>query len=282
MKCPICQNDESILVTNRENIPVFQNRLFKNREDSIATARGNEKFEMCVECGFVWNVSFDSSIDLYSLDYNNSQTASDYFIKYMKSSAQWLKERYGKPQKVIEVGCGRKAEYLRILSKCLQADTRFEGYDPSLIVESRDNITLYDRYFDLYHEKCEDADWIISRHVIEHICNPLKMFENVLCLNKQNDQSVAFFETPDVRWILRNNVIIDWPYEHCSLLSPAVFRKMAKIVDVKVDDIEEAFGGQYMWIFAQWGGIALLMKITGLVIYMKCINWFQNTATMKG
>jgi hypothetical protein len=61
----------------------------------------------------------------------------------------------------------------------------------------------------------------------------------------------VFVETPDVEWILRNAVIWDFFYEHCSYFSPnsfvAAFNR-AGFGDVKSTHV---FGDQYLWVEAK-------------------------------
>ncbi|MCS4465328.1 class I SAM-dependent methyltransferase [Clostridium botulinum] len=83
----------------------------------------------------------------------------------------------------MEVGCG-KGSFLKKLvekSKCYAI-----GFDPSYLGEE----TLYEGKLkfikDFYNDKYSNfkADFIISRHVIEHIEAPIQMLREIKCALK--------------------------------------------------------------------------------------------------
>lgn len=261
-KCPICQSNRFFLITERKQIAPYQNRTYQKQNDAVNCMKRDMKVVICENCGFVYNSVFDDSIDLYDGDYNNSQSSSDVFINYMKSSIQYLSNNYftNKNQllsKIVEIGCGKNAEYLQLLYEYFRRDgCELVGYDPSYVKEKKDskNITVYPEYYDLSYSGNLDADLLVSRHVIEHVSQPLNLFNNVHSL-KKHDQSIAYFETPDVTWILKNRVVFDFSYEHCSLFSPSSMFQAAKEAGVNVKEILSAFDGQYMWVFLKNGDI---------------------------
>lgn len=250
--CPICGAREFEDVMKRRQMPIYQNRLFDSAEGARNCEKRDLHMVMCTECGFVFNKEFDDSLELYEEDYNNSQTDSGLFREYMNSSIEYLKGKYDdNPKTVVEIGCGKEAYYLNMIANSLSGTHSIIGYDPSSDNNENEKLEIHPRYFDVKNETAVKADWLICRHVIEHISSPISLFQNVKSLNSENEKAVAFFETPDVRWILKNKIIFDFFYEHCSLFSPVSVNKMAEILDIEIDQTDNAFGGQYMWIFAQ-------------------------------
>lgn len=250
--CPVCNSLKNTVLLNRKKVSVFQNRLFNSRESARNCQKGDLEILVCEDCGFVFNVSFDKSIDLYDQNYNNTQEISELFKKYLDSSINYLISGGGydaHPSKVIEIGCGRYAEYLKLIAKALKDTPQIIGYDPASNNNSNETIKIFPRYFDFEHEECSDMDWLISRHVVEHLSNPMSLFKNVYGLNPNNEKSVAFFETPDACWILKNNVIFDFFYEHCSLFSSASILKIGQLLNIEICELKNVFNGQYMWIF---------------------------------
>ena len=73
-----------------------------------------------------------------------------------------------------------------------------------------------------YGPECADirADVVISRHVIEHVPDPVALLKTVRLALVGSPHARVYFETPDVTWILKNRVIWDLFYEHCSLFTP--------------------------------------------------------------
>jgi hypothetical protein len=67
----------------------------------------------------------------------------------------------------------------------------------------------------------------------------------------QTRDTRVFFETPSVEWILRHQVVWDFFYEHCSLFSLASLSKTFELAGFQIDQAEEIFGGQYLWLEAR-------------------------------
>jgi hypothetical protein len=63
----------------------------------------------------------------------------------------------------------------------------------------------------------------------------------------------VFFETPCVEWILRNRVIWDFFYEHCSYFSASSLQYAFEVSGFEVDTVSHVFGGQYLWLEARAG-----------------------------
>ena len=102
--------------------------------------------------------------------------------------------------------------------------------------------SFYDReYADL------SPDVVVCRHVIEHVPEPARLLSEI---RQASTGARVFIETPDVEWILRNEVIWDLFYEHCSYFSSYSFAtafQRAGFKDVKSTRI---FGDQYLWVEA--------------------------------
>jgi hypothetical protein len=61
----------------------------------------------------------------------------------------------------------------------------------------------------------------------------------------------VFFETPCVEWILRNLVIWDFFYEHCSLFTADSLSEAFRRSGFIVERVGRLFGGQYLWLEAR-------------------------------
>lgn len=256
MACPICGSTTINNVVHRSGMPIHQNGLFDTEKAARECIKKDIDMVICVDCGFIYNDSFDDTLDLYSENYNNAQSASENFLSYMKSSVEYLWDKYyigGGPRRICEIGCGKEADYIKLIydkicSQNVINDFEIIGYDPSSRYYSDRNIKIYPRYFDLDNEDCKGFDLLICRHVVEHIKNPLLLFKNTYGLN---EKSLAFFETPDVEWILKNNVFFDFFWEHCSLFSDSSIYRVAEILDINVLEIKKSFNRQYMWVITQ-------------------------------
>jgi C-methyltransferase C-terminal domain len=68
---------------------------------------------------------------------------------------------------------------------------------------------------------------------------------------RDRPQARVFFETPCVAWILRNQVVWDFFYEHCSLFSAASLRRAFVSTGFEVLQVRHVFGAQYLWLEAR-------------------------------
>ena len=116
---------------------------------------------------------------------------------------------------IVEIGCGN-GSFLSSLAR-RSAGIHGVGFDPSYSGPDTavDGRVRFERRF--YDDTCGelDADIIVCRHVIEHIQRPVDLLRTIRRTIRQNDARI-FFETPCVEWILRNEIVWDFFYEHCS------------------------------------------------------------------
>lgn len=250
-QCPICGMFSASVFLSRENVPVHQNLLFKKEHDAVKIARGTLSISICHNCGFVFNADFDASLLSYDKKYENTQSYSAVFEEYLDDSIDYLINQRGvKNRRIIEVGCG-KGHFLQKLIE--RGNNSGVGFDPSYIgpLEKLDGRLQFRREF--YDESSADlvADIVICRHVIEHIGSPLDMLRTVQRALVNSPQAQVFFETPDVEWILKNQVVWDFFYEHCTYFSGSSIRLAFEKSGFLVENIKTIFGNQYFWVEAR-------------------------------
>ncbi len=142
--------------------------------------------------------------------------------------------------------------FLRKLVEYEGAGNYGYGFDPSYQGEDTalgGRLKFEKRYYD---EKCADvcANVVVSRHVIEHVPDPLSLLRNIKKALAHSVNARIFCETPCVEWILRNRVIWDFFYEHCSYFTAESLATAFQIAGFKVEDVQHVFGGQYLWLEA--------------------------------
>jgi len=250
-RCPVCGSDRTFLFLNRSNVPVHQNLVIKDQVVAVNIPRGDLRFVCCEECGFVFNSAFDPSKLSYGATYDNTQTCSPYFRDYIEVLVRYLVCEKGiRNCRIVEVGCG-KGYFLRRLVEEDAGNTGY-GFDPAYTGPEieLDGRLKFERRF--YGPNCVDipADVIICRHVIEHVPDPLALLYAIRQALRASRNAWVFFETPCVEWILRNQVIWDFFYEHCSLFSGNSATTLFEMTGFKVEGVHHVFGGQYLWIEA--------------------------------
>jgi len=249
-KCPVCQSNSVTMFLKREQVPVHQNLVMKDQPSALKIPRGKLSLAVCEECGFVFNQAFEPSTLSYGEDYDNTQTCSPLFNKYIDGLVEHLIFEKGIQNcRIVEVGCG-KGLFLRKLTEA-GGNTGY-GFDPSYVGPATDldgRLHFEKRY---YGPECTEisADVIVCRHVIEHVPNPLDLLHTIRQALANSPRAKVFFETPAVEWILRNQVIWDFFYEHCSYFSSDSLTTAFEMTGFKIEGIQKVFGGQYLWMEA--------------------------------
>jgi hypothetical protein len=251
-KCPICHNQlEFTNIINFNDIPTNQNIVYKNIIEAKNCQKHIINLTLCHNCGFIFNKAFDEKLVNYSESYNNSNILSKYYVNYINNQITYLIENgyLSNNSVIIDVGCG-KGDYIKILSKKL-VNCFFYGFDTSYneslnILEK--NITFFTSYYP-NNNILLNPNTIISRHVIEHIVDPVSFL--ISLRNTLNINNYLFLETPDFNWIIKNKSIFDIFYEHCNYWMPNSISNALVKSGFEIVDIKTGYEEQYLWIVAK-------------------------------
>jgi 2-polyprenyl-3-methyl-5-hydroxy-6-metoxy-1,4-benzoquinol methylase len=209
--CPVCRSSETEFIYQLESAPM-QNKIYDRLEDALRENKVKITLWGCKNCSFVFNADFNPENIDYSSDYDNTQEYSQYFLRYIKRLGKRLIKKYDlKNKSVVEVGCG-KGGFLKILYQ--SGVKNIKGFDPSYVDhdEEIDNLVIK-KYFspDFLKEK---VDFVVCRHVLEHIPNPYEFVNSIVSCLK--DDGVMYFEFPSLEWIVKHKAFFDFYYEHCN------------------------------------------------------------------
>jgi len=244
--CNICHSNDTVKFLTRTKVPVLQNIILNSEEEATSIDRGDLNMVVCKNCGFIFNETFEPVKVSYNQNYENTQNYSECFRDYISDLIDYLiNKKKLVNSKIVEIGCG-KGHFLRELIE--NSSNRGFGFDPSYIGPE----TVFDGRIKfekrIYDENCNklQADVIISRHVIEHLHNPTQMLATIK--NTNLNKTKIFFETPNIEWILKNNIFWDFFYEHCSYFSTNSIKSAFQLSGFHVDTISTIFNGQYLFL----------------------------------
>lgn len=250
--CPICDGASFTTLIERHRVPVHQNLVFGSEREALAIPRGDLTMVACHACGFVFNRTFDPAKLLYGARYDNTQLGSGVFQDHVQRLVRHLVDERGvHDAQIVEVGCG-KGGFIRALVMDESANNRGVGFDPSYVGPDQElgGRLRFERRF--YDATCTDipADAVVSRHVIEHVPDPLELLGAIFAALAHRPGARLFLETPCAAWILENVVVWDLFYEHCSLFTAGSLATACERAGFTVDSIDHVFGGQYLWLEA--------------------------------
>lgn len=257
---PLTKKDNVQCIFEQEAVPVFQNKVYKTREDATSCKKLPVKLYQCLDTGFVFSGGFDDSNLDYNEDYQNEQGNSAFFQNHLYDVYNLMLERNLLHDKIVEIGCG-KGLFLDLLKS---KGHHVIGIDPTYEGDSLDVIKEY------YSEKHKslNADFIILRHTLEHISEPFEFLKMIAEAN--NPETVIYIEIPTFEWIYTNNSIEDVFYEHCNYFTEKSFKTLFHSCEVI-----HVFNGQYIGIFAQLGQLKKREEIKNTAIETYS-NLFQD------
>jgi cephalosporin hydroxylase/SAM-dependent methyltransferase len=252
--CPVCGAKTEVFL-DRQQVPVHQHTLMEDQESAVRIARGDLELACCPACGFDFNRAFDAAKLEYGRSYENTQECSPCFESYVAVLARRLvHESDVRNSHIVEVGCGT-GSFLRLLVGEEGSGNRGTGFDPAYRGPAEELGGRLKFQARLYGPECgESADVVISRHVIEHVGDPVGLLRTIRAALAHSPQARLFLETPCVEWILRNRVFWDFFYEHCSYFSTMSLTTALEEAGFAVVAARHEFEGQYLWLEARVSG----------------------------
>jgi SAM-dependent methyltransferase len=254
--CPLCGEQRVTPCLERSNVPVFQNIRYASPAAARAAPTGRLAISECDRCGFVFNAGFDPALAIYSADYENDQTQSERFRRYLDQiAARVLGAIAGRQHPtVLEIGCGQ-ASFLKQLAALPDARYgRFVGFDPAWRGgDTPSRLEIRPQLFDSAAAATLDSrvDAVVSRHVIEHVADPVRFLRDIAQAIGSSARPTLMLETPCLAWILQHEVDFDFFYEHCNYFTSETLGFALARAGYRARQIEPVFDGQYLWAEAE-------------------------------
>lgn len=241
---------------DRPRVPVFQNALYPTAADARVAMTGRLVIRICRQCGFGFNAAFESALVAYGVNYENDQTVSAVFAEHIDRMAEIVMRRISGTTRgtVLEVGCGQGYFLKRLNAIADPPLAAALGFDPAWRSTSTNPpLKIQARLFDgaAAAEIDGPIDAIVTRHVIEHVEDPLAFLKAIRSAVPHGTDITLFVETPCVAWILQGRVVQDFFYEHCSYFTAETLTLCLRRAGFIVDRVDHVFGGQYLWAEAR-------------------------------
>jgi hypothetical protein len=248
--CPCCGSARIEPFFCIDAAPIFSLVTVKSRAEALAVPRKDIELGFCHDCGFIFNRLFDTSIDYFSLGYEDQQGFSKTFMAYLTRISEDLIARHGlRGKTLLEIGCG-KGDFINLLANLADADGI--GVDPAYQEGRQTNprLTFHRELYAAKHGRF-GAQFICCRHTLEHICHTREFMQALRDSIPDDMRPAVFFEVPEVSRILDVPAFWDIYYEHCSYFSPGSLARLFRRTGFEVTALRLDYSDQYVQIEAR-------------------------------
>jgi hypothetical protein len=102
----MAKNVNHKLLYKQDQLPIFQNRMYKTKVESLACPKGDIELVEDLDTGLVYNIQFQSDLMNYDSNYQNEQALSPKFKEHLQSVSGVIERSMGRSN-LVEVGCGK-------------------------------------------------------------------------------------------------------------------------------------------------------------------------------
>jgi SAM-dependent methyltransferase len=210
-------------------------------------------FVRCVDCGHVYNCQFSYAEVPYSEKPNLMFNKGTIWTDHLQHIRDLIVNRLGEFPVVVEVGCG-EGHLLRALAERLPAG-RYIGFDPSNAINTGNGLIEGRReLFDpSRHLKELHPDLIISRHVLEHLMNPLGFVQAIsFAASWENVDTRLLIEVPCIDNVIRSGRTVDFFYEHNSNFTTNSLERLLSRCASDVEVVARSYNDEVVYGLARF------------------------------
>jgi SAM-dependent methyltransferase len=249
--CPNCHSGDIEDFFRMENAPVQSLVTINNKEEALAIPRKDITLAFCHSCAFIFNSSFDTTIDYYTQGYEDQQGFSPTFKEFITGVTNRFINRYNVRNKdVVEIGCG-KGDFILLMSEL--GNNRGTGIDPAFVegrMAPNPKLKFIKEFYSEKHGNLPN-DVITCRHTVEHIHGTGEFMKTIRNSIKPGKDVILFFEVPSIVRILKIQAFWDIFYEHCTYMSPGSLGRLFRMNGFEVVDMYLEYDDQYLFIEAR-------------------------------
>jgi hypothetical protein len=250
-RCPACgYNIARQLLSDRQ--PLATVGWPSTAENAKAMRHLPLDFVQCADCGHIYNQSFDYAEVPYSeqpyLMFNSGANWAEFIESVRDTIASNLPEN----PTVIEIGHGDGSFIASLLAKV--GTGRFIGFDPHGATEGGAGIEFRKDLFNPFSDYQKYLpDLIVTRHVLEHMTNPLEFLQAVSHMASVTGKGCrAYLEVPCVDRILETSRTVDLYYEHSSQFTTVSFTRMLERSGARSFSIGHGYDGEVIYGLLEW------------------------------
>jgi len=251
--CPACGHHVAVSFYDGGNRPLATLAWPRSAGEAQSMRRYPLSFVRCVDCGHVYNSDFDYAVVPYSDKPNLMFNQGAVWTRHLAHVRDLILRQLPPNPTVVEIGCG-DGGLLRAMAAA-RPEGRYVGFDPNAAVDvGHGRIQAHQRMFDpAEHLLQYRPDVVISRHVFEHLVNPLGFVQALsFAASWQGVETRLFIEVPCIDRALAIGRTVDFFYEHNSNFTTRSLERLLQRCATSVELIERGYNDEVVYGLARF------------------------------
>jgi protein O-GlcNAc transferase len=252
--CPACGYYAAVSFYDGGKQPLTTLAWPKSTEEAQAMKRLPLSFVRCIDCGHVYNTDFDYNEVPYSEKPNLMFNKGVIWSRHLAHVSDRILDYLPQNPVVVEIGCGSGHLLKALWEK--RPEGRYIGFDPNAAVDEVDeHIEVVQALFEPGIHLAEyRPDLIISRHVLEHLINPLGFVQSLaFAANWHGIETQLFIEVPCIDRVFAIGRSADFFYEHNSHFTTVSLIRMLTRAAIRLELVERGYNDEVVYAFARLG-----------------------------
>jgi len=251
--CPACGHHVAVPFFAGGQQPLTTLAWPRSAQEAQAMPLLPHNFLRCVDCGHVYNCEFNYANVPYSDKPNLMFNRGLVWKEHLRNVRDLILTALGPAPVVVEVGCG-DGHLLRSLAEA-RPEGRYIGFDPSGAIDDgggkiigRRELFLPDRHLAELR-----PDLIVSRHVLEHLMNPLGFVQALgFAASWENLETRLLIEVPCIDQVFASGRTVDFFYEHNSHFTTTSLRRLLMRCASDVEQVERGYNHEVVYGLARF------------------------------
>lgn len=251
--CPACSHHVAVPFFDGGPQPLTTLAWPKTAEEARAMKRLPHNFLRCVDCGHVYNADFSYDEVPYSEKPNLMFNKGIVWREHLAAVRDLILSKLPTEPVVVEIGCGEGHLLRSVAERCSKG--RFIGFDPNGAID--DGGGLIEARRELFEPHRHLAELrphlIVSRHVLEHLMNPLGFVQALgFAASWEGVSTRLLIEVPCIDGVLTSGRTVDFFYEHNSHFTSCSLERLLTRCATNVELVETGYHGEVVYGLAEF------------------------------